>query len=79
MEEISIVKNKTDTKFLGIYETHFRNVIPIDDNKISKYYKAIQRNYNCNACLKVINLEELKHGDYDYYMNQMKKKKKLIN
>ena len=77
MEKISIVKNKTDTKFLGIYETYFRNVIPIDENKICKYYKAINVFDNNDVCLKVINLEELKHGDYDYYMNQMKKEEKI--
>lgn len=78
MENISIVKNKTDTKFLGIYDKIFNNVILIDENKISKYYKAFNVLNIKDVCLKVINLEELKHGDYDTYMNQMKKEEKII-
>ena len=55
----------------------FSDIIPINDSKISKVYKAYNNKSQRYSCLKIINKKELESGDYDFLLEQIYKEEKI--
>ena len=58
---------------LGAYRNNYKILAKIDETNLSKIYKAFNLNSNREVCLKVIDKEMLKNGDYDFLLEQVNK------
>jgi len=58
---------------LGAYANNYKILAKLDETNLSKIYKAFNINSNREVCLKVIDKEMLKKGDYDFLLEQANK------
>lgn len=58
---------------LGAYANNYKILAKIDETNLSKIYKAFNIKSNREVCLKVIDKEKLKQGDYDFLLEQVNK------
>ena len=70
--------NLSEYNFLGEYKDNFKIIKLIQKNLISKTYKAKNIKDNKNVSLKVYNKKNLEHGDYDFFLDQIKREEEII-
>ena len=70
--------NLSEYNFLGEYKDNFKIIKLIQKNLISKTYKAKNIKDNKNVSLKVYNKINLEHGDYDFFLDQIKREEEII-
>jgi serine/threonine protein kinase len=58
---------------LGPYSNNYKILAKLDETNLSTIYKAFNITSNREVCLKVIDKEELKKGDYDFLLEQANK------
>ena len=58
---------------LGPYSNNYKILAKLDETNLSIIYKAFNITSNREVCLKVIDKEELKKGDYDFLLEQANK------
>ena len=62
---------------LGEYKNNYEDIFFDDETNTSKIYKGYNKIFNRDCCLKVINKEQLKMGDYDLLLQQIKREEEL--
>ena len=68
-----------DDNFLGEYHDDFKSIKLIKKDLIYNIYKAENIKDNRKVSLKVYNKKKLEQGDYDFFLAQIKGKKKSLN
>ena len=66
-----------DSNFLEKYSKDYKDIVYIEETKFSKIYKAYNIANKRDCCLKVINKEELKKGDYDFHLEQINREEEI--
>ena len=66
-----------DSNFLEKYSKDYKDIVYIEETKFSKIYKAYNIANERDCCLKVINKEELKKGDYDFHLEQINREEEI--
>jgi serine/threonine protein kinase len=67
-----------DDNFLGEYKDDFKFIKLIKKDLIYKIYKAENTKDNRKVSLKVYNKKELEQGDYDFFLEQIKREEEII-
>jgi hypothetical protein len=67
-----------DDHFLGEYSNDFKVIKLIQENLISKIYKAENIKDKRIVSLKVYNKKNLEKGDYDFFLEQIKREEEII-
>ena len=67
-----------DDNFLGEYKDDFKLIKLIKKDLIYKIYKAENIKDNRTVSLKVYNKKELEQGDYDFFLEQIKREEEII-
>ena len=67
-----------DDNFLGEYKDDFKMIKLIKKDLIYKIYRAYNIKDNRTVSLKVYNKNNLKQGDYDFFLEQIKREEEII-
>ena len=70
--------NLSEDYFLGEYKDDFKVIKLIQKDLICKIYKAKNIKDNKNVSLKVYNKKNLEQGDYDFFLDQIKREEEII-
>ena len=70
--------NLSEDYFLGEYKDDFKAIKLIQKDLICKIYKAKNIKDNKNVSLKVYNKKNLEQGDYDFFLDQIKREEEII-
>ena len=64
-------------EMLGVYYNDYEDIFLDSESNFSKIYRASNIKENRDCCLKIISLEELKKGDYDFHIERLKKEEEI--
>ena len=62
---------------LGKYKNDYEDLFFVDETNTSKIYRGYNKKYERDCCLKVISKSELKLGDYDLRLEQIKREEEI--
>ena len=62
---------------LGAFKDDYSDIFFESESNISKMYRAYNVNDDRECFLKIISLEELKKGDYDFHLERLKKEEEI--
>ena len=71
--------NPIDNNFLGEYKNDYKIIQIMKKDFIFTIYGAKNLRKKENVCLKVYNKKRLKLGDYDYFMEQIKREEEIVS
>ena len=74
----TLIPSLDDNSFLGEYKDEFKNIKLIKQDLISNIYKAENIKDNRKVSLKVYNKKNLEKGDYDFFLEQIKREEEII-
>ena len=74
-----IIESNKDNNFLGEYKDNFANIKLIKKDFIYNLYKAENIKEHRDVSLKVYDKKKLEKGDYDYFIEQIKREEEIIN
>ena len=63
-------------ELLGEFKDNYKELISIDETNYSKIYKAFKED-NEYVCLKIIEKNSLKNGDYNFLLEQIKREEEI--
>ena len=73
-----IIESHKNNNFLGEYEKEFFNIKLIKKDLIYNLYKAENIKEQRDVTLKVYDKKKLEKGDYDYFLEQVKREEEII-
>ena len=65
------------SSMLGKYKNDYEDLFFVDETNTSKIYRGYNKIYERDCCLKVISKSELKLGDYDLRLEQIKREEEI--
>ena len=74
-----IIESNKDNNFLGEYEDDFFDIKLVKKDFIYNLYKAENIKEHRKVSLKVYDKKKLEKGDYDYFIEQIKREEEIIN
>ena len=66
-----------EIELLGEYGAHYIDIHVKDETNFSKIFRCTKKENGQNVCLKVIDKNKLKEGDYNYLLKQIKREEEI--